>query len=120
MISKEATCWTLALSALTLFAFGCGQSHLPNQAKTNESKKAEEVDAHGWWCREHGIPEKECAQCDADLAKKLKDKGDWCDKHERPESQCFVCKPELKEEFAKKYRAKFGKEPPPIGNEEKK
>ena len=44
----------------------------------------------------------------------FKDKGDWCEKHDRAKSQCFICDPSLKEEFADKYRDKYGKEPPPI------
>lgn len=51
--------------------------------------------------------------CSDAYAKKCKDKGDWCEKHDRAESQCFICHPEYKEKFAAKYRAKYGKEPPP-------
>lgn len=73
----------------------------------------------GWWCDEHGIPEAECSMCSPKVAKAFKDKGDWCEKHERAKSQCFICDPKLKEKYAALYRAKMGKEPPPIEEEKK-
>ena len=80
-----------------------------------EGKK---VDDHsGWWCEEHGIPEAECSMCSAKVAKECKARGDWCEKHDRAKSQCFICDPSLKEKYAAKYRAKYGKEPPPIQDE---
>ena len=75
-------------------------------------------DHHGWWCDEHGVPEEACGQCSAKAAKEAKAKGDWCGKHDRPDSQCFICHPELKEKFAAMYRAKYGKEPPPVQEED--
>ena len=57
--------------------------------------------------------------CSAKVAKAFKAKGDWCEKHDRAKSQCFICDPKLKEKFAAKYRAKYGKEPPPTEDEEK-
>jgi len=74
-------------------------------------------DHSGWWCDEHGVPEDVCGQCNAKLAAEFKKKGDWCKEHDRPDSQCFICHPELKEKFAAKYRAKYGKEPPPTEDE---
>ena len=71
-----------------------------------------------WWCAEHGIPEAECSMCDPVVEKECKATGDWCDKHDRAKSQCFKCDPSLKEKFAARYRAKYGKEPPPITEEE--
>jgi hypothetical protein len=68
----------------------------------------------GWWCDEHGIPEHLCSMCSARVAKESKARGDWCEKHDRARSQCFVCEPELREHFSAMYRAKYGKEPPPI------
>jgi hypothetical protein len=44
----------------------------------------------------------------------------WCKEHNRPDSQCFICHPELKEKFAAQYRAKYGKEPPLMEEEELK
>jgi hypothetical protein len=84
--------------------------------------KKEENKAHdhsGWWCDEHGVPEAECSMCSAKVAAECKKKGDWCDKHDRAKSQCFICDPKLKEKYAALYRAKYGKEPPPIEDEEK-
>ena len=56
--------------------------------------------------------------CSLAVEKECKARGDWCEKHDRAKSQCFKCDPSLKEKFAAKYRAKYGKEPPPIGEEE--
>jgi hypothetical protein len=124
--------WTGTAVALVvglgLLAGGCGK---PEEKKADKpaDKKGTEVaekkgqDHSGWWCVEHGIPEDECSMCSGKVAKECKAKGDWCDKHDRAKSQCFICDPSLKEKFAAKYRAKFGKEPPPIedeGKEEKK
>jgi hypothetical protein len=119
MIGKLPTVVALALPALIMIAAGCGPTDKPGSGPAMETPKAEKEEGHGWWCREHGILEAECAQCNADLATKLKEKGDWCEKHDRPESQCFVCNPKLKEDFAKKYQAKYGKEPPPIDEDKK-
>lgn len=97
---------------------GCGQSQ-PNdpqgkKGSTDKDKKVAKHDHSGWWCPEHGIPEHECSMCSIEYAEKCKAKGDWCEKHDRAKSQCFICDPKLKEKFAAKYRAKYGKEPPPI------
>src|SRR5580700_6728852 len=75
-------------------------------------------DHSGWWCDEHGVPEGVCGVCNAKIAAEFQKKGDWCAKHDRPNSQCFICHPELKERFAAQYRAKYGKEPPPMEVEE--
>jgi len=68
---------------------------------------------HGeWWCAEHGVPENECALCDTSLVAVFKANADWCDEHSRPQSQCFKCDPELFKQFAARYAAKYGKQPP--------
>ena len=69
-------------------------------------------DHSGWWCNEHGVPEEECGQCNAKLAKEFQKKGDWCKDHDRPDSQCFICHPEKEAQFAARYEAKYGKKPP--------
>lgn len=111
-----------ALAILAASAIGCGGE--PNAkkdtkpAETAEKSGGKKVDNHAaWWCGEHGIPEDECSMCSDKVAKEMKAKGDWCDKHDRGKSQCFICDPSLKEKFAAKYRAKYGKEPPPIDEE---
>ncbi len=119
MIGRLSTIVALSLAALMIIAAGCGPADKTDPGNAKETPKAEKEEGQGWWCREHGMPEAECAQCNADLAAKFKEKGDWCEKHDRPESQCFVCNPKLKEDFAKKYRAKYGKEPPPMEEEKK-
>ena len=67
------------------------------------------------WCKEHGVPESVCAQCNESLAAGFKAKGDWCKEHNRPESQCFECHPEPKEKFAAACKEEYGKEPPTGG-----
>jgi hypothetical protein len=103
---------------------GCGQGEQKGdkpqaQKKQAGGKKETADDSATWWCREHGIPEHDCAQCDAKVASEYKKKGDWCKEHDRPESQCFICHPELKEKFAALYRTRYGKEPPPMEDEAK-
>ncbi|MCL6502320.1 MAG: RND transporter [Pirellulales bacterium] len=67
----------------------------------------------GWWCTAHGVPERECGQCDARLAARSQDQGDWCAEHDRPDSQCFICHPEYAARFAARYQARYGEPPPP-------
>lgn len=112
---------SLGLAAATVFALsGCGQQANQDEASTAETAHDEHAGHDhdgepmhgGWWCYEHGIPEEQCAMCDAELAKELREKGDWCEEHNRPDSLCFKCHPEKVEEFAKLYEAKYGKKAP--------
>ena len=98
------------VAAAALTSGGC------NKGEDKTAQAADKTDdvSHGWWCAEHGMPEAECVQCNPKLAAEYKKNGDWCKEHNRPESQCFICHPELKEKFAAEYRAKYGKEPPPL------
>jgi hypothetical protein len=103
-----------------LLTAGCGQADNPGgqaQDPGQEKARAEGGPHSGWWCAEHGIPEEECSICNMKVAEQFKKKGDWCEQHDRAESQCFICNPSLKEKFAAKYRAKYGKEPPPSEGE---
>jgi hypothetical protein len=104
--------WNSSVAALGLAVvlMGCGKS----ATETTDSKPAPVATAEhaGWWCVEHGVPEEECARCDATLAAGFKEKGDWCDEHNRPESQCFLCSAKRFDKFAARYEAKFGKQPP--------
>jgi len=110
------------LAAVAVVIGGCGQ---PKGGDAKAKDKPTEVaqkkghDHSGWWCAEHGVPEEMCSACSDKVAKELKAKGDWCDKHDRAMSQCFICDPKAKEKFAAMYRAKYGKEPPPIEDEKK-
>ncbi|HXT58246.1 MAG TPA: hypothetical protein VN699_06405 [Pirellulales bacterium] len=71
---------------------------------------------HGaWWCPEHGVPEDVCGQCNSKLAAEFQKDGDWCEEHEAPDSQCFACHPDLEAKFAALYEAKYGKQPPKLG-----
>jgi hypothetical protein len=113
-----------ALPFLTfVLVLGCGKSDTPQgekaEKKTTQVAETKDHDHSGWWCDEHGMPEEICAQCNRKLAAEFKKKGDRCKDHDRPDSQCFICHPELKEKFAAQYRAKYGKEPPPMEDEEK-
>ena len=114
-------------SVFALLAVGLTGCGLPDskisQAKdkgTASQVKVSAGDHSGWWCDEHGVPEAECSVCDTKVAAKFKKKGDWCKEHDRPDSQCFIHHPELKERFAAMYRAKYGKEPPPMEDETNK
>ena len=94
---------------------GCGATNSGDgaPAKTVETAGSANPDQDGWWCKEHGVPEVECALCSTKVAADFKKKGDWCKEHDRPESQCFICHPELADKFAARYEAKFGQKPPP-------
>ena len=100
---------------LAVLAAGCGEPAAPSAATSPPTKAGH--DHSGWWCDEHGIPEAECSMCSPRAFRRLKAQGDVCDKHpDRAKSQCFICNPALEAEFAKRYRAKEGKEPPePVG-----
>ena len=125
-IAIRASLAGMALAGAFALVVGCGPVATPTDSgKGTEKASATEKKPHdhgGWWCDEHGIPEHECSRCLP--AKKVqtmfKDNNDWCDKHDRAKSQCFICDPTLKDKFAAKYRAKYGGEPPPIGEEEDK
>jgi hypothetical protein len=108
------------LGVFVVLAGGCG----PAEPKKDEGKPGpaakKDTKHEEWWCVEHGIPEDECSMCSKKVAKECKAKGDWCDKHDRALSQCFICNPKRKEFYAAKYRAKYGKEPPPIEEEAEK
>jgi hypothetical protein len=102
------------LVGAALLAAGCGRGD-PGAAPGATEKPAPKGSKHDeWWCKEHGIPEEECSMCSAKVAKACKAAGDWCEKHDRAKSQCFLCDPKRQEFYAAKYRAKYGKEPPPI------
>ena len=122
LISRVSGLAVVATATLALFASGCtqGEREKTEQAVTEAKtvKGGDESSKHeGWWCDEHGIPEAECSMCSKKIADAFKAKGDWCEQHNRAKSQCFICDPKLKEVFAARYRAKYGKEPPPIANE---
>src|SRR5947209_6283348 len=124
MATRAFRAWAAGLLAPAVVALvGCGKgAPAPDAAATKADRKgavtaAAKVDHGAWWCAPHGIPEDECSMCSAKVAKACKEKGDWCDKHDRAKSQCFVCDPTLKERYAAKYRARYGKEPPPVEEE---
>jgi hypothetical protein len=112
-----------AIAALAVLSGGCGQAERKAEqaaAKTDQQAAGQKPGDHsGWWCAEHGVPEKECSMCQDDVAKECKARGDWCDQHNRAKSQCFKCDPTLKEKYAARYRIKNGgKDPPPTEDEE--
>ncbi len=110
----------LALCLTVVLGVGCqpsDKSTKPAAGTTKEPAVVKKGKHDAWWCKEHGIPEAECLAClhsEADLKKM----GDWCDLHDTAKSQCFKCDPKLKELYAAKYRTKYGKEPPPIEDDE--
>ena len=124
MTIRNFTLTSIALlTSVAVFAAGCSpDAPAPPDGKEVAPKDGHEAEgektAHsGWWCPEHGIPEAVCSMCDAQVAAAFQKKGDWCVDHDRAKSQCFVCEPSLKEKFAAQYRAKEGKEPPPMEEE---
>lgn len=106
----------IALALLLGFGLvGCTEKPISSNEKQDKSSNAGKGAGSkhdGWWCDEHGLPEEECWACSDKYCQKCKKSGDWCETHERPKSQCFKCDPKLKNEWAKKYAAKYGKEPP--------
>ena len=108
-------------AAATLLTVGCGKTDGTGgsvaENKDKDKGKGKVDDSETWWCREHGIPEHDCALCKKELVDGFKKKGDWCEEHARPESQCFLCNAKRAERFAAEYRARYGKEPPPIDAE---
>lgn len=114
------------LAIVLTSALGCGQSVAPSgTAAKPASEEPGSPDAEaartkhsGWWCDEHGLPEGVCSMCSAKVAADFQKAGDWCAEHDRAKSQCFKCNPLLKESFADQYRAKYGKEPPAMENDD--
>ncbi|MFQ5733541.1 MAG: RND transporter [Planctomycetaceae bacterium] len=108
----ERTFTSISLTAILVA--GCGKSgaDVADDNKTNDKQAAKTDDHSGWWCAEHGVPEKECSVCSSTAAEKFKKAGDWCKEHKRAESQCFKCDPSRAQKYVKLYKAKFGKEPP--------
>lgn len=141
MSIRNLTLTSIALlTSVALFATGCGSSDAPapqggKQGAPRGAHVHKEGEPHydgdghdqmaegketahsGWWCPEHGVPEAVCSICNSQVAAVFQKKGDWCADHDRAKSQCFICEPSLKEKFAAQYRAKEGKEPPPIEEE---
>ena len=130
-------------AALAVLTAGCGQSaSTGSDAKgSGKDKSVAKNDGHsggtpdggaapgkgeakggdhsGWWCDEHGLPEEVCDLCSKKYRAAEKAKGNWCE-HERVKSSCFKCNPGLREKYAAEYKAKFGKEPPAVEEDEKK
>ncbi|HEX3602056.1 MAG TPA: RND transporter [Lacipirellulaceae bacterium] len=108
------------LAAVGLVAVGvtfaaCSKSGEKSVAEAKDAENKVAIAGHtheGWWCKEHGVPEEVCAQCNTKLVAGFKAKGDWCEKHNRPDSECFICHPEKEAEFAALYEAKYGEQPP--------
>jgi hypothetical protein len=122
-------------AALAVLAAGCGQQDNKggeakdagkdravaknDGGKTGPGKAEDAGDHSGWWCDEHGLPEHVCDLCSKKFREAEKARGNWCE-HNRVKSSCFKCNPGLREKYAAEYKAKFGKEPPPTEDDEKK
>ena len=111
-----------------LVVAGCGQPATSPSADVGDSHGGQVAaagqptghDHSGWWCDEHGVPEAKCSRCSSKVAAEFQKKGDWCQQHDRALSQCFVCDPKAKDRYAALYRAREGKEPPPLPQEDQK
>jgi hypothetical protein len=120
------TVWRLSIAWPLLVAFGCGQGATDPAANAGDSDGRQVAvvspdtghDHGGWWCDEHGVPEAKCSRCSSKAAAEFQKKGDWCQEHDRARSQCFICDPKAKERYAALYRAREGKEPPPLTEED--
>ena len=124
--------WTSAALLMgLLLVVGCGapSTTKPDGDPTNEKAVAKgdpkdkaapkDEGDHGWWCNEHGVKEEECSMCQKEVFKKLKP-DEICPNHpDRAKAQCFICNPELRAKNAAIYKAKYGKEPPPLPPEAK-
>lgn len=118
-------------AALAILAGGCGQAaptggdaKAPGKDKSvakndGDKQAADKAEHSGWWCDEHGLPEGVCDLCSKKYREAEKAKENWCE-HNRVKSSCFKCNPGLKEKYVAEYKAKFGKEPPPTEDDEKK
>ncbi len=118
-VSRGLACGIVV--AMAVWSVGCtaskpsGDATAMNETSAEQEDRTDDDDGHhlnGWWCTEHGVPEKDCSVCSPAAAKRFKEKGDWCEEHGRAKSQCFKCDPSKAEKFAKLYEAKFGKKPP--------
>jgi len=101
---------------------GCTKTDAPAKDTKNVAKAdaKKDGDHSGWWCAEHGVPEKDCSLClpEAEVKRRFKDVGDWCKEHDRAKSQCFKCDPTLYKKYEAQYVAQFGKAPEPPPKEE--
>jgi hypothetical protein len=114
-------------AAMAVAGGGCAKQDPPaakNKAKdgkgdlTDGKVELAKGDHSGWWCQEHGIPEKMCSLCSEEVATRLKKERDWCKIHDRAQSQCFKCDPGLYKKFEAMYVAKYNKKPEPPPKEE--
>jgi cobalt-zinc-cadmium efflux system membrane fusion protein len=111
-----------ALAAtLALGGAGCGRGEDkagPSARKAAAKGGTTKAHSHSeWWCAEHGVPEHLCILCSDALMAKAKKEGDWCE-HDRARSQCFACTPGARAHYARMYRERYGKEPPPPTEQE--
>ena len=115
-MKMTAKIWSFGLIVAMLAAMpaltGCNSESTPVATEEIGPTNSAAHDHSGWWCNEHGVPEEECPLCDTSLVAEFKAKGDWCDEHNRPESQCFTCNPGNFQQFAARYEAKYGEQPP--------
>jgi membrane fusion protein, heavy metal efflux system len=78
-----------------LLVLGCGDgpAKIAEPSRPGSAGKQEAAQAEGI-CKEHGVLEALCTQCNPKLAAVFQAKGDWCKEHGFPESVCPKCHPE--------------------------
>ncbi len=129
MVTRHSCCNTKSWLLLLMLSFaGCGTSSSTNPAgdsfgeKSSSSTQKEATQTEhnymGWWCVEHGVPEKECSICNPQAAQRFRARGDWCNEHNRAMSQCFQCNPEREKYYIQLFEAKFGHLPPKVSDHE--
>lgn len=91
MTSRAVSC--LALGVVIGLA-GCGPSRGAAKAVKSAATSKAKPAAAGAMCKEHGVLEVVCTQCQPKLIAIFKAKGDWCSEHGFPESFCPTCHPE--------------------------
>lgn len=120
LAKKSVSFAILIVLGLIIAGAGCSNREGDDKKTAKDGEKIAKGDPKkvkhdhtGWWCEEHGVPEKLCSLClkEEVVTKKFKDVGDWCKLHDRAQSQCFKCDPSLYARFEKMYEDKYGAKP---------
>lgn len=78
---------------LAIIVAACGRDRTIETTESAAAPEAASADADAL-CKEHGLLEAVCTQCNPALVAVFKAKGDYCAEHGFPESFCPICHPE--------------------------